>query len=107
MGQSQQWMLMVKALMLGTASFVSLGLGLGWTTPAWGNEEVEVLGIEGVEELGSNEIAFPLPESPAGRLRQPPIAPSRPADLEQPATSVAEWMAQIQLQRMTTRFKLW
>jgi len=96
MGQSQQLILMAKALMLGTASFVSLGLGLGWATPALGNEEVDALGSEGVEDLESNEIAFPLPESPAGRLRQPPITPSRPADLEQPATSVAEWMAQIE-----------
>ncbi|MGJ3251624.1 MAG: TonB-dependent receptor domain-containing protein [Elainellaceae cyanobacterium] len=96
MGQSQQLILMAKVVMLGTASFVSLGLGLGWATPAWGNEEVEALGSEGVEELGSNEIASPLPESPAGRLRQHPVTPSRPADLEQPATTVAEWMAQIE-----------
>jgi len=96
MEQSQQLMLMAKALMLGTASFVSLGLGLGWATPAMGNEAVEALGSEGVEELGSNEIASPLPESPTGRLRQHPITPSRPSDLEQPATTVAEWMAQIE-----------
>lgn len=94
MGQSH--VLMAKALMLGTASFVSLGWGLGWATPALGNEEVEALGSEGVEELGSNEIASPLPESPAGRLRQHPITPSRPSNLEQPAITVEEWMAQIE-----------
>jgi len=82
--------------MLGTASFVSLGLGLGWATPALGNEEVEALGSEGVEDLESNEIVSPLPESPTGRLRQHPITPSRPSDLDQPATTVADWMAQIE-----------
>jgi len=96
MGQSQQLMLMTKALMLGTASFVSLGLGLGWATPVLGNEEVEALGSEGVEELGSNEIASPLPESPTGRLRQHPIDELYLDEVETPATTVAEWMAQIE-----------
>ncbi|NCJ08610.1 TonB-dependent receptor [Synechococcales cyanobacterium C] len=66
MGQLQQLMLMAKALMLGTASFVSLGLGLGWATPALGNEDA----LDG-EGLALDQVEYP-------------------------ATTVAEWMAQIE-----------
>jgi iron complex outermembrane receptor protein len=66
MGLSQQWMLMAKALMLGTASFVSLGLGLGWATPAFGEEDA----VDG-EEMYLDEV-------------------------ESPATTVADWVAQIE-----------
>lgn len=66
MGQPQQSILLAKAVMLGTASFVSLGLGLGWTTPALGEEDA----VDG-DELYLDEV-------------------------ESPATTVAEWMAQIE-----------
>ncbi|MBF2046290.1 MAG: TonB-dependent siderophore receptor [Elainella sp. C42_A2020_010] len=66
MGQPQQSIWLAKALMVGTASFVSLGLGLGWATPALGNEDA----------IGSGELSLD--------------------EIESPATTVAEWMAQIE-----------
>jgi iron complex outermembrane receptor protein len=66
MGQSQRSILLAKALMVGAASFVSLGLGLGWATPALGEEDA----------IDSDELYL--------------------SEVEPPATTVADWMAQIE-----------
>ncbi|QYO63166.1 AMIN domain-containing protein [Leptolyngbya sp. 7M] len=66
MGQPQQSTWLAKALTVGTASFVSLGLGLGWATPTLGNEDA----------IGSDELSLDA--------------------IGSPVTTVAEWMAQIE-----------
>jgi iron complex outermembrane receptor protein len=79
MEQSQRSILLAKALMLGTASFVSLGIGLGWATAALADEA-----LVDVNERHLDEVE-PLAADPAAATE-----PALSAEDETPAATVID-----------------